>query len=57
LHPPAGCWKAWALRADAGTRIDLSEHVTLMVALGRDLADQLGPKASLLRYLGFQFRL
>jgi hypothetical protein len=42
---------------NAGTRIDLSEHVTLMAALGRDLANQLGPKASLLSYLGFQFRL
>jgi hypothetical protein len=41
---------------NAGSRIDLSEHVTLMVALGRDLGNQLGPKASLLSYVGLQLR-
>jgi hypothetical protein len=39
-----------------GTRIDFSEHVTLMLALGRDTSDHLGPRSSLLNYVGFQFR-
>jgi len=43
--------------ANTGTRIDLSEHLTLMIALGTDLSNQLGPQASLLSYLGFQLRL
>jgi hypothetical protein len=42
---------------NGGTRIDLSESVTLMLALGRDLANQLGPRISLLTYVGFQLRL
>lgn len=41
---------------NAGTRIDLSEHVTLMIALGKDVSNQLGPRASLLSYLGVQLR-
>jgi len=40
-----------------GSRIDLSEHITLMIALGRDLSTTLGPRSTLLSYLGFQFRL
>jgi hypothetical protein len=42
---------------NAGTRIDLSEHLTLMLALGRDLSDTLQPKVQLLSYVGFQIRL
>ena len=42
---------------NAGTRIDLSAHLTLMLALGRDISNALGPRASLLSYLGFQLRL
>jgi hypothetical protein len=42
---------------NAGTRIDLSENTTLMIAEGRDLSNQLGPRVSLLSYVGVQFRL
>jgi hypothetical protein len=41
---------------NVGTRIDLSEHITLMFALGRDVSDQFGPLATLLSYAGVQFR-
>jgi hypothetical protein len=37
-----------------GTRINLSDRVILMLALGRDFRNQLGPRVSLLSYLGFQ---
>jgi hypothetical protein len=39
------------------TRIDLSDKFTLMFLLGRDLQNQLGPKASLMSYVGIQMRL
>jgi hypothetical protein len=39
-----------------GTRIDLSEHLTLMMALGRDISDILGPRSTLLSYVGIQIR-
>jgi len=39
-----------------GSRIDFSEHVTLLLALGRDTSDHLGPRSSLLSYVGLQFR-
>jgi hypothetical protein len=39
------------------TRIDLSEKTTLMFLLGRDLSNRLGPKASLMSYIGIQLRL
>jgi outer membrane putative beta-barrel porin/alpha-amylase len=42
---------------NTGTRIDFSEHLTLMVALGTDLANTLGAKTGLLSYIGFQLRL
>jgi hypothetical protein len=42
---------------NAGTRIDFSKHLTLMIALGTDLANTLGPKASYLSYVGLQLRL
>jgi len=42
---------------NAGTRIDFSEHLTLMIALGTDLANSLAPRTSLLSYVGFQLRL
>jgi len=41
---------------NAGTRIDLSEHATLMLAIGRDLGNQLDPKISLVTYAGIQLR-
>lgn len=37
-----------------GSRIDLTEHVTLMLALGRDVSNDLGPRLSLMSYLGLQ---
>jgi hypothetical protein len=40
-----------------GTRIDVSEHLTLMAAFGRDVSDTLLPRTSLLSYLGVQMRL
>jgi hypothetical protein len=42
---------------NGGSRYDLSEHLTLMVAIGRDLRDRIGPRSSLLSYLGLQIRL
>ena len=42
---------------NVATRIDLSENYTLMLLLGRDLSNQLGPKASLMSYVGLQIRL
>jgi hypothetical protein len=42
---------------DVATRVDLSERFTLMFLLGRDLHNQLGPKASLISYVGIQLRL
>jgi hypothetical protein len=45
------------LIGNVATRIDLSERYTLMFLLGRDLRNQLGPKASLMSYVGIQIRL
>jgi hypothetical protein len=42
---------------NVATRIDLFERCTLMLLLGRDLKNQLGPRASLLSYVGIQLRL
>jgi hypothetical protein len=42
---------------NAGSRIDLSKHATLLIAVGRDARDSLGPSVSLLTYLGIQIRL
>jgi len=42
--------------ANAGSRIDLSKHATLLLAIGRDLRNQLGPRVSLLSYVGLQLR-
>jgi len=42
---------------DVATRIGLSERFTLLLLLGRDLHNQLGPKASLMSYVGIQVRL
>ena len=39
-----------------GSRYDLSEHATLLIAIGSDVSDTLGPKVSLLTYLGIQLR-
>lgn len=39
------------------TRIDLSDKFTLMFLLGRDLHNQLGPKSTLMSYVGIQMRL
>jgi hypothetical protein len=37
-----------------GTRVGLTDHLILLLALGRDLGNQLGPRASLLSYAGVQ---
>jgi hypothetical protein len=42
--------------ANAGSRVDLSEHAALLLAVGRDFRNQLGPKISLLSYVGLQLR-
>ncbi len=42
---------------NAGTRYDLSEHATLLLAVGRDALDTLGPRTSLLTFVGVQVRL
>jgi hypothetical protein len=43
--------------ADGATRIDLSKRTTLMLLLGRDLGNRLGPRVSWLSYVGIQLRL
>lgn len=40
-----------------GSRIDLSEHATVLLAVGRDAGNSLGPRVSLLSYVGIQIRL
>lgn len=42
---------------NAGTRYDLSKGATLMLAVGCDTHDTLGPRTSLLTYVGLQVRL
>ncbi|HEY1792110.1 MAG TPA: hypothetical protein VGG34_04270 [Opitutaceae bacterium] len=42
---------------NAGTRIDLSEHATILLAAGADSRDTLGARTSLLTYAGIQIRL
>jgi len=44
--------KEWLV--NAGLRIDLSDHSKLMLALGRDLSNQLDPRISLMSYAGIQ---
>ena len=45
------------IQANLGSRIDLSGHATLLLAIGRDLRDTLGPRSSLLTYCGVQIRI
>lgn len=40
-----------------GSRYDFNEHMTLLVALGKDTSNTLGPRISVLTYLGIQIRL
>jgi hypothetical protein len=42
---------------NAGTRYDLSEHATLLLAVGRDTHNSLSPRLSLLAYAGIQIRM
>lgn len=42
---------------NVGSRVDFSDHATLLLAVGRDVHDTLGPRTSLLTYLGIQLRL
>lgn len=42
---------------NAGTRYDFSEHATLLLAVGRDARNTLGPRTSLLTFVGVQIRL
>jgi hypothetical protein len=42
---------------NVGSRYDFSEHATLLVAVGRDMHNSLGPQATLLTYLGIQVRI
>jgi hypothetical protein len=41
---------------NAGTRYDFDEHATLLLAIGRDVGNSLGPRVSLLTYAGIQIR-
>ena len=43
--------------ANVGSRIDLSKHATVLLAVGRDISNTLGPRVSLLSYVGIQIRL
>lgn len=40
-----------------GTRVDLAKNATLLLAIGRDMHNSLGPKISLMTYAGIQVRL
>jgi hypothetical protein len=40
-----------------GTRYDFNEHSTLLLAVGRDAGNTLGPRVSLLTYVGIQIRI
>jgi hypothetical protein len=42
---------------NAGTRYDFSEHASLLLAVGSDAHNTLGPRTSLLTYVGLQVRL
>lgn len=42
---------------NAGTRFDFSEHATLLLAVGRDVRNSLGPRVALLTYVGIQIRI
>ena len=41
---------------NVATRIDLSKKTTLMLLVGRDLGNRIGPKSSLMSYMGIQLR-
>jgi hypothetical protein len=43
--------------ANVGGRLTLSKTTTLLMAVGRDLSNSLGPRVSLLTYLGFEIDL
>jgi hypothetical protein len=43
--------------ANAGMRHDFSDHATMLLAIGRDFHDSLGPRVSLLTFAGVQLRL
>jgi hypothetical protein len=45
------------LTLNFGTRIDFSQNATLLLAVGRDTQNTLGPVSSLLTYVGLQVRL
>jgi hypothetical protein len=45
------------ITANIGSRIDLSGHSTLLLSVGRDLRNTLGPRNSLVSYCGIQIRL
>ncbi len=40
-----------------GSRYDFNEHSTLLLAIGRDTGNTLGPRVTLLTYVGIQVRL
>jgi len=42
---------------NVGTRYDFSRHATLLLAVGSDAHDSMGPRTSLLTYAGLQIRL
>jgi hypothetical protein len=56
LTASAGLHRSEAI-LNAGTRYDFTEHATLMLAVGSDAHNTLGPRISLLTYVGLQVRL
>ena len=54
LPPARFVWSQ--LTVNAGLRVDLSERQTLLLSIGRDLRNTLGPRDRLLSYLGLQTR-
>jgi hypothetical protein len=42
---------------NVGTRYDFSEHATLLLAVGSDAHNSLGPRTSMLTFVGLQVRL
>jgi len=50
-------WERSEAFINAGTRYDLSKHLTLLLAIGRDARNSLGAAVSLLTFAGVQIRI
>jgi hypothetical protein len=53
----SGSLKRTETMLNLGTRVGLSDHATLLLAVGKDAHNSAGPAVSLLTYVGIQIRL